>query len=123
MLAAEHAFRVAAELPGHPLMSDRETAHPHAVHVLDALGKFVPPGDVVARARGDHLDVGMPGEAFRNIAGVQLRAAVDVRAVALNRDRELHESEEVSAGSESEPTPGSDRGAPASPFDGASSAA
>jgi hypothetical protein len=33
------------------------------------------------------------GESFGNVARVQLGAAVDVRAVALDRDRELHDSD------------------------------
>ena len=74
---------------------NRRTVTP--LHLLGACRQLVPPGHVVAGARGHHLDVGVPREPFGDVACVQLRAAVDVSAVALNRDRELHESDEVSA--------------------------
>jgi hypothetical protein len=119
MLVAEDVLRVTAELAWYPFVPDRETPHRNAVHPVDPLGQLVPPGEVVARARGHDLDVGMPRKAFRDVPGVQLRAAVDVSAVPLNRDRELHESDEVSA-SESASTPASDWGASLAPPDGAS---
>ncbi len=56
-------------------------------------GSSLLPGDVVARAGREDLDLGVPREAFGDVARVQLGAAVDVRAVALDDDRELHESE------------------------------
>ena len=74
------------------LVADRETADGDAVDLLDAGRRLVAPGDVVARARREHLDLGVPREALRDVARVQLGAAVDVGAVALDDDRELHDS-------------------------------
>ena len=75
-----------------PFAADREAAHGDAVDGLDARAELVVPADVIARAGGDDLDLGVPGEPFGDVARVQLGAAVDVGAVALNDDRELHDS-------------------------------
>src|SRR5690348_12389464 len=65
---------------------------PHAdpVDRVEAFRKLVLPGDVVARARRQDLDVGVPGQTFRDVSRVELGAAADVRAVALNNNCELH---------------------------------
>ena len=52
--------------------------------------QLVTPGDVVARARGEDFDLRVPRQAFGDVARVQFGAAVDVGAVALDDDRELH---------------------------------
>ena len=72
------------------LVLDAKAPDGHAVDRLDAGRQLVPPRDVVGGARGQHLDLGVTGEVFGDVAGVQLGAAVDRLAVALNDDRELH---------------------------------
>ena len=61
-----------------------------AVDRLLAGRQLVLPGDVVARARRQHLDVGVAREPLGDVSRVQFGAAADVRAVALNDDRQLH---------------------------------
>ncbi len=39
---------------------------------------------------GEHVHLRLPREPFRDVPGVKLRAAADVRAVALNNNRQLH---------------------------------
>ena len=71
-------------------MLHAEAAHRHAVDPFDAGGELVAPRDVVGGARRQDLDLGVAREMFGDVARVQLRAAVDRLAVALNDDRELH---------------------------------
>ena len=73
-------------------MRDRKAPHRDAVDLLDAGRQLVAPGDVVAGAGRQDLDLGVPREVLGDVARVQLRAAVDVGAVALDDDRELHDS-------------------------------
>ena len=42
------------------------------------------------RARGQHLDLDVLGQVLRHVAGMLLGAAVDVGAVPLDDDRDLH---------------------------------
>ena len=58
--------------------------------VFDARGQLVRPGDVIARAGRKHLHLMVAREPLGHVARVLLRAAVDVGAVALNDDRQLH---------------------------------
>jgi len=88
----EDADRSAPELLGIPRMPDRKPPHRDAVDRLDARGELVPPRHVVASARGQHLDLVVPRQVLRDVPRVQLGAAVDVGAVALDDDRELHGS-------------------------------
>jgi hypothetical protein len=53
-----------------------ESAHRDAVDLLDARRQLVAPGDVVACAGGDHLDLGVSRQTFGDVARVLLRAAV-----------------------------------------------
>ena len=71
---------------------NREPAHRDAVYRLDAGPEFVRPGDIVLRARGEHLDLGMASEVFGNVARMQLGATIDVGAVSLRDDRNLHDT-------------------------------
>ena len=88
----EHAVRASAEHEWIALVFDRKTADRHAVHLLDAWRKLVPPGHVIGGARREDLDVRVPGEMFGNVTGVQLGAAVDRRSVPLNDDGKFHGS-------------------------------
>src|SRR5688572_24053990 len=97
MPLAEHALRPAGERVYVALVIDPKPSHGHAIHLLDAGGIFVAPGHVVARACRQHLYLGMPSQAFGDIACMQLGAAVDVGTVALHDDRELHCSESGSS--------------------------
>ena len=95
-LVGERVRRV-EDLRGQPaerqriaLVLDPEAAHADAVDRFDAGRQLVPPRDVVGGARGQHLDLGVPREVLGDVAGVQLGAAVDRLAVALDDDGELH---------------------------------
>jgi hypothetical protein len=46
--------------------------------------------DVVARAGRQHLDLGVAREPLGDVPRVKFGAAADVRAVALNHDRQFH---------------------------------
>ena len=67
-----------------------EAPHRHAVDLLDAGRQLVAPGHVVGGARRQDLDLGVTRQMLGDVARVQLGAAVDRLAVALDDDRELH---------------------------------
>jgi hypothetical protein len=67
-----------------------EPSNRHPVDLLDSRRAFVTPRHVVARAGRDDLYLGVRRQAFGDIAGVEFRAAVDVRAVALDDDCDTH---------------------------------
>ena len=70
---------------------DGEAMHGNVVDDLLAFGQFVLPRNVIAmRASGEDLDLDVLREVLRHIAGMLLGAAVDVGAVPLNNDRDLH---------------------------------
>src|SRR5882672_1546740 len=84
-----------------------------AVDFFDARLVVVRPCAIVARARRQHLDVGMLGKMFGDVAGVKFGAAVYRQAVALNDDGQLH------CGSGSKPaSPLSDTSFPCGSSDG-----
>src|SRR5205823_7025928 len=70
-----------------------EAAHDHVVDLIDAGRPLVSPADVVLRARGKDLYLRMTRQSLGDITRVQLGTAVDVGAVALDDDRELHDSD------------------------------
>ena len=74
-------------------MRNGEAPHGNAVDLFHAAGPLVPPGHVVARARRHDLDLRVTRKPFGDVPRMEFCAAVDVRAVALDRDRELHDSE------------------------------
>ena len=92
MRLVEDEVGAPAEIEGIAFVLDAESADRHAVDRFDAGWQLVAPRDVVGGARGQHLDLGVAGEVLGDVAGVQLGAAVDRLAVALNDDRELHSS-------------------------------
>ena len=51
-----------------------ETPDRHAAHAIGSFRVFVLPGHVVARARGQHLDLVLRGEAFGDAAGTGARS-------------------------------------------------
>ena len=59
-------------------------------HLFDTRRQFISPGDVVGGTGGEDLDLGMTGEMLGDVACVELGAAIDRVAVALNDDRQLH---------------------------------
>ena len=95
----EDSTRSASELERLPFMRNWKASDRNAVDVLDAGGQLVAPRDVIARAGRDDFDLRVPGQPLGNVARVQLRSAVDVGAVALGDDRELHESRDSSPAS------------------------
>src|SRR5262245_43697278 len=74
------------------LVLDLEAPDRDAVDALDSSRKLVAPGDVVFRARSEHFDVRVPREPLGDVTRMQLRPAIDVAAVPLNDDGELHPS-------------------------------
>src|SRR6266576_2139434 len=111
MLSREHALRATAELVRIAFVGDSKTPYPHAVDALDSCGQLVPPRHVIARARRQHVDLGVAGEMLGDVARVQFGAAVDRLAVPLNDDGELHCSSESKPRSDVEGAAGSDGGA------------
>src|SRR5262249_4405543 len=59
---------------------------------IDALGVLVLPRDVVAGAGRDHVDVVRDGEPLGDEPAEMLRSAEDLGAVALDDERDLHDS-------------------------------
>src|SRR5687767_12960355 len=81
---------MAAEIIGVPFAGDGKAAHGNAVDTLDAGRPLVPPGDVIPGTGGDDLDFRVPRQPLGDVSRVQLGAAIDVRAIALDGDRQLH---------------------------------
>ena len=109
----EHVVRPPAEALRVARSAHGEAPHAHAVHVGLAGRELVPPRDVVAGARGQHVHVGAPRQLLGHVTGVELGPAVDVEAVPLDNDREFHWSvgspaprEGASAGPGSRPSNG-----------------
>src|SRR5437762_4617620 len=73
-------------------MFDGKSFDRDAVHCLAAGRQLVAPRQVVTRARCEDTDVGVACEVFGDVPRVQLGAAVDVGAVPLHNNRELHSS-------------------------------
>ena len=90
-------------LVGHGEAMDRD-----AVDDLDAGGVFVVPRDVIARARREDGDLCVRRKMLGDVARVQLGAAVDVGAVPLHDDGELHCSDGSGPSSSPESAPESD---------------
>ncbi len=94
MLVVEDSGRSPTELVRAPFVRDRESANRDAVDLLDTGRPLVLPGHVVARAGGEDVDGRMARQPLGDEARVLLRPAVDVGAVALDDDRQLHDSDE-----------------------------
>ena len=92
VLPGEDVRRSPAEIELVALPRDRKALDDDAVDRLGPGGKIVAPRDVVARAGGQHADVRVAREALGDVPRVQLGAAVDIGAVPLHHDRELHSS-------------------------------
>ncbi len=91
MLLREDLLRPLRELDGIALDRDREAVHRDAVDDLQAWRQLVLPRDVVAmRAGRQHLDLDVLGQVLGHVPRMLLGAAVDVGAVPLNDDRDLH---------------------------------
>src|SRR6188508_78911 len=91
MLFGEDLLRPFRELDRIAFDRHGETVHRNAVNDFPARWKLVLPRNVVAvRARRQHLDRHVPGEMLGNIPRMLLGAAIDVGAVPLDDDRDLH---------------------------------
>ena len=88
----EYPARAAAELERMTFAGHGEAADRNTVDGLGPRRELVTPADVVARAGRDDLYLCVLRQAFRDVACVQLRSAVDVGAVSLDDYRELHDS-------------------------------
>src|SRR6187402_70731 len=103
MQMMEHAIRPSSEHVRIAGLIDPESSYRYVVDCFGARLVFVAPGNVVPGARGQHVDVGVLRQMLGDVTGVQLCAAVDVGAIALHDDSELHCAE----GSGSSPEPSS----------------
>ena len=90
----EDVRRAAPEILDVAFAGDAEAPHLHAAHRFGPLGPLVTPGDVVARTGRQHVDLMLLGEQLDDVASVQFGAAVDLRAVALDDDGQLHDCED-----------------------------
>ena len=90
VLPGEDVRRSSAEIELVALPRDGKALDHDAVDRLGPGGKIVAPRDVVARAGGQHADVRVAREVLGDVPRVQLGAAVDVGAVPLHHDGELH---------------------------------
>jgi len=79
------------QMLGMPFVLDGEPPDVDAVDLPDAGGVLVLPGHVVFRAGRDDFDLRVTAHPLSDVPGVQLRAAVDVGAVPLDDDRQLHD--------------------------------
>src|SRR5688572_1564243 len=89
-LAVEDLLAQRPELVQAPLARDGEPDHMHRAICRFACRILVVPGDVIARAGGENGDVVRGSQPLPELPAVQLRAAGDVGAVALNDESELH---------------------------------
>ena len=78
------------EVIGLAFAADGKPPDRDAVHLLETGVELVAPRDVVGRTGRQHLDLGVSGEVFRDIPGMQLGATVQVGAVALDDDGQFH---------------------------------
>src|SRR6478609_5020719 len=112
MLAREHLLRPFCELDRITFRRDRKTVNGDAVYHLLAFGQLVLPRDVVAmRAGRQDLDFDMLRQVLGDIPRMLFGAAVDIGAVALNNNRDLHcrSSSESESGLRCESWPDSSR--------------
>src|SRR5687767_3649621 len=86
----EDAIRPAAEIDGVSLLIDSKTPYGHVVHEFRSCRIIVAPRHVIASACREHLNLRVLREMLGDVTRVQLGAAVDVGAVALHHDSELH---------------------------------
>ena len=70
--------------------ADRKPPDRDAVHPLDTGVELVAPRDVVGRAGRQDLDLDVSGEVLSDIPGMLLGAAVQLGAIALDDNGELH---------------------------------
>ena len=84
-------------------MIDAKPANRHAIDYFGPGLIVVTPRNVIARARRQHFDLRVLRQVLSDIAGVQLGAAVDVGAVALHHDSQLHCAEGSGSSPESSP--------------------
>jgi hypothetical protein len=89
----EHASREPTEVQRITLVRNGKAPYRNAVDLFHAGGSLVPPGDVIAGARRHDLNLRVASKSFGYVPRMEFCAAVDVRAIALDRDRELHDSE------------------------------
>ncbi len=73
-----------------PPARDREAADDNAVDGFVTRRQLIAPRDVVHGPRGQDFHLRVTREPFRDVSRVQFSSAADVRAVALNNNRQLH---------------------------------
>ena len=72
--------------------ADPESTNRHAVDGVFAFRKLILPTDVVSGSRREDLNTRVASEPLGNVARVQLGSTIELRAIALNDDRQLHRS-------------------------------
>jgi hypothetical protein len=86
----EDIVRSMSEVELVPWARDRKSSNGNTVDLLDARRQLISPRDVVLRPCRQHLDVGASRQEFGDVTRESFGSAADVRAVALNNNRELH---------------------------------
>jgi hypothetical protein len=92
MAAIKNMIRAQAEVRFVALVLYRKPFNVNAVDGVLACRVLVAPRQVIPRARRQHADAHVPREVLREISRVQLGAAVDVGAISLHHNRNLHSS-------------------------------
>tara|TARA_B100001971_G_C18200806_1_gene544455 strand:+ start:857 stop:1471 length:615 start_codon:yes stop_codon:yes gene_type:complete len=90
MRLLEHLLGPLAEISDVAFAADRKSSDPQTIYPVEPGVKLVAPCNVVGRAGREHLDLGVSSEMFRDIPGMQLRATVQVGAIALDDDGKPH---------------------------------
>src|SRR4030095_42684 len=90
MRGLEHSVRPLFEFDRVALTGDGKAAHVDAFDRLDAFGQLVLPRDVVTGAGREDFDLDVGCEMLGHVPSMLFGAAVDLGAVPLNDDRDLH---------------------------------
>src|SRR5688572_8122116 len=90
MHVIEYPIGPSAEYVGISRVIDAKPTDRHAVDHIGARGIFVAPRYIVPGARCEDINSGVLRQVLRHIAGVQFGPTVDVGAIALHHDSELH---------------------------------
>src|SRR5215204_4929086 len=91
MRLREHPLGQFGELDRVAFGRHRETMNGNAMHHLLAFRQLVLPRNVIAMcAGGQYLDLDVPGQVLGDVPRMLLGAAVDVGAVPLDNNRDLH---------------------------------
>jgi len=86
-------LRVSTEIVCVSHLRHRKSTNWESVYSIETWLEIILPRDVATSAGCEDLDVGVPRETLRDVAGVKLCAAVEAYAIALDDDGEFHRLE------------------------------